>query len=337
LFIGSDGSGCLDEVGIPTKRYWYRRTPYRFLTLFTYLFSQVCLLIKLLRSKNIDRDAVIYVNTLLPFGAALYGWITGRMVVYHLHEVSVSSILLRWFLITVVRHTAQRLIYVSDFHRACLPIRGLPAKTVYNALDSHFIARAHLSTYKHRHDGFFRVLMLSSVRDYKGVPEFIALASRLEGRADIRFDFVANDDEVSIKRYFATTRVPSNMIINPCISDTTIHYAKASLVLNLSRPDKRLETFGLTILEAMTFGIPVIAPPAGGPIELVSEGVDGFMIDCRNVDLLSNKVLLLADDEALCLKLSSAARQKATRFAPDIFARTLRKALTLQAHEESTA
>ena len=95
LFVGSDGSGCLDEAGIETTRYWYRRMPYRLLTLITYMGSQLSLLTLLFRSRDIDRKALIYVNTLLPFGAALYGWMTRRPVdVYkrHLEDALVADI-----------------------------------------------------------------------------------------------------------------------------------------------------------------------------------------------------------------------------------------------------
>lgn len=337
LFVGSDGSGCLDEVSIQTTRYWYWRAPYRLLTLFTYLFSQVCLFFRLFFSRNIDSDAVIYVNTLLPFGAAFYGWMTGRPVVYHLHEVSVSPAPLRWLLVAIARHTARRLIYVSDFHRCCLPIPGVQAKTVHNALDEVFLRRAGASPYKHRRDDCFKVLMLASLRDYKGVPEFLALSSRLADRPDIRFDLVLNDDEAAIRRYFEATWVPPNVTVHSRTDDPAAHYAQASLVLNLSRPDLCVETFGLTLLEAMAFGVPVIAPPVGGPLELVTEGYEGFLIDCRNVDALEKKVLELADDEALCLNLSAGARNKAARFTPEAFEKGLHEALVFEVPEKSVA
>lgn len=327
LFVGSDGSGFLDKSDIITTRYWYRRTPYRPLTLVTYMASQFSLLTRLFRACDIDRDAVVYVNTLLPFGAALYGWMTGRPVVYHLHEVSVSPSPIRWFLTAVARRTARGLIYVSDFHRSCLPIHGVPARTVHNALDEAFFARASASTFSHRRDGHFCVLMLASLRDYKGVPEFLALADRLAVRRDLRFELVLNDEEAAIRRYFGATRVPSNLTIHPRTDDPAAFYAQASLVLNLSRPDQWVETFGLTLLEAMAFGVPVIAPPVGGPAELVSNGREGFLIDCRNGGELAEKVLQLADDEGLCVELSVGARRRAARFSPAAFAQALRDAL----------
>jgi glycosyltransferase involved in cell wall biosynthesis len=307
------------------------------LTLFTYLFSQVCLIVRLFRTRDIDRDALIYVNTLLPFGAALYGRMTGRPVVYHLHEVSVSPAPLRWFLTTIARHTARRLIYVSDFHRGRLPIPAVPARTVHNVLDEAFLNRAGASWYQHRRDGCFNVLMLASLRDYKGVPEFLALADQLAVRPDIQFDLVLNDDEAAKRRYFGAIAVPSNVTIHPRTNDPATHYAQASLVLNLSRPDQCVETFGLTLLEAMAFGVPVIAPPVGGPVELVNEGCEGFLINSRNGDALAEKVLQLADDEPLCLQVSAAARSRAALFSPAAFAQALREVLALQIPEKSIA
>lgn len=335
LFVGSDGSGFLDSLGVRVVRYWYKRTPYRFMTLCTYLMSQLSLLIRLLRTRDIPSDALIYVNTLLPFGAAIYGLLTGRPVIYHLHEVSISPAPLRLFLTAIARSTACRLIYVSDFHRSSLPIPGVPASTVFNALAASILSKANESQYRPRKDGRFRVLMLASLRDYKGVPEFIELAKRLVDRKYIEFDLVANDDGDAINRYFKSIILPSNLTIHPRTADTASHYSNASLVMNLSRPDQCIETFGLTLLEAMAFGIPVIAPPVGGPLELVTEGQEGFLIDCRNGEALAEKVCQLADNDALCFRLSAAARIKAMQFSPLAFARMLRSLLKFYLLEKS--
>lgn len=327
LFVGSDGSGCLDEIKIPTIRYWYKRGPHRLVTFLTYFFSQLCLFLQLARTRDLPRDAIIYVNTLLPFGAAIYGALSGRRVVYHLHEISITPALLMYFLTGIARLTASRLIYVSNFHRSVLPIPSIPSVTVYNALNEAFRLRATNSIYRHRSEGRFNVLMLSSLRDYKGVPEYLDLANRLAPRHDIRFKLVLNDLETDIRRYFDHKSRPSNLTIYPRTTDPGRYYAEASVVLNLSRPDQWIETFGLTLLEAMAYGVPVIAPPVGGPAELISDGREGFLIDCRNADDLTEKLLLLVDDEALCQRLSKAARSRASYFSSESFARGLREAI----------
>jgi L-malate glycosyltransferase len=323
LFVGGGGSGWLDDTAAKTAGYWYRRTSNRWLTLLNFVGSQTCLLIKLLTARHLPRESVVYVNTLLPFGAAIFGRLTGRRVVYHLHEISISPPPLRWALAWIARVTASHLIYVSDAHRAALPFDSIPATTVYNSLPLEFASRAAQNEYRHRRDSRFNVLMLASLRDYKGVPEYVALAKRFQSRIDVRFELVANDDPVAIRRCFAQHDCPPNLIIHAQTDDPAAHYARASLVVNLSRTDQWVETFGLTLLEAMAFGIPVIAPPVGGPAELICDGREGFLVDSRDQEALTARVRLLCEDEALCVRLSSAARTRAASFSAEGFSTAL--------------
>lgn len=327
LFLGSSGDGILSNCGIHITRYWYRRTRYRILTLFTYLLSQVVLFCKLLSDRTIDENALIYINTLLPFGAALYGKMTGRKVIYHVHESSITPALLKYLLTTIARDTSSLNIYVSDAHMQALPIPEVRAQRVYNALDADFIANARQATYMHYHDGYFNILMIASLRNYKGVPEFVALADALNDQADIRFILVVNDDKETIKRYFFGQDLPPNLTVHPRTTDTVKYYRMSSLVLNLSRVDQCVETFGMTILEAMTFGIPVLVPPVGGPSELVTDCVQGFLIDSRNIGLLREKVLLLFNNQDVCMRMSDECRKRSTYFVLDRFVESVRGAI----------
>ena len=320
LYIGSGGVGFLSSCDIPITRYWYRRMEHRILTLFTYLLSQVVLFCKLLNDRTIDKNALIYVNTLLPFGAALYGRLTGRRVIYHVHEISITPAPLKYLLTTIARFTSSLNLYVSDAHMHAMPIIDVPARRVYNALDGEFIARARHATYALRHDGYFNILMIASLRDYKGVPELLALAEALHDQTAIRIDLVVNDDKEAIERYFTSRPLPPNLTVHPRTTDTTAYYGRASLVLNLSRVDQWVETFGMTILESMAFGIPVICPPVGGPTELVEDGLQGFLIDSRTIGLLREKVLLLVNNQDICMRMSAECRKRAADFTPERFA-----------------
>lgn len=329
LFIGSAGCGVLEGCGIPVSRYWYFRSSHKIVTLFTFLLSQFFLFFALATDRSIERNAVIYVNTLLPFGAALFGKLTGRKVVYHVHEISIEPKLLRFFLCWIARLTSSKNIYVSKAHALALPIEGVPAVQIYNALDEKLAVVASHSVYQSRRDGIFNVLMIASLRDYKGVPELLALVSMLEYRTDIRFDLVVNDEQVVIDRYFSRKTQPSRLTVHPRTDSPAGFYQRASLVLNLSRVDVWIETFGLTILEAMAFGVPVIVPPVGGPAELVSDAVQGFVVDSRNIELLSERLLALADNSALCNAMSLSARQRAQNFSSQVFAAALRQVIGL--------
>lgn len=328
LFIGSQGRGRLEESEAKIVRYWYRRSRFRIVTLFTYLFSQAMLYRALSRNRaRIPVDAVIYVNTLLPFGAALWGRRNGRRVIYHVHEVSISPAPLRRLMVGMAARAAERVIYVSADNQRRLPIPGAPSAVIPNAVAPDIAEAGSAAAYAPRRSGRFEVLMLASPRDFKGVPEFIALARALIGREDIAFRLVLNGDLQEVERYLPSADRPGNVTVAPRTNAPAALYAQADVVLNLSRVDQWIETFGLTLVEAMCFGVPVIAPPVGGPAEIIRDQVDGYLINSREGEALKAAVLRLADNPALALSLSANARARAADFSAEQFSARLHQEL----------
>lgn len=109
------------------------------------------------------------------------------------------------------------------------------------------------------------------------------------------------------------------MLLIPRQNNLVPYYQQASLVLNLSRVDEWVETFGLTIIEAMAFGIPVIVPPVGGPTEIVHGGEEGYLISSYETDKIAKTIMALSKDEKKCIELSKSARKRAEDFREDIF------------------
>jgi phosphatidylinositol alpha 1,6-mannosyltransferase len=70
------------------------------------------------------------------------------------------------------------------------------------------------------------------------------------------------------------------------------------------------ETFGQTIQEAAASGLPVVAPAAGGPLDLVTEGVTGHLVPPGDGDALAAAVTALAADPPRRAAMGAAARQK---------------------------
>lgn len=70
------------------------------------------------------------------------------------------------------------------------------------------------------------------------------------------------------------------------------------------------ETFGQTLQEAAASGLPVIAPAAGGPLDLVDDGVTGFLVTPGDAGALSRAVARLAADPGLRAAQGRAARQR---------------------------
>jgi phosphatidylinositol alpha 1,6-mannosyltransferase len=67
------------------------------------------------------------------------------------------------------------------------------------------------------------------------------------------------------------------------------------------------ETFGQTVQEAHASGLPVVAPAAGGPLDLVEFGVDGYLF--RDDHELRMQVRALVGDGALRLRMGEAGRR----------------------------
>jgi len=70
------------------------------------------------------------------------------------------------------------------------------------------------------------------------------------------------------------------------------------------------ETFGQTLQEAAACGLPVVAPAAGGPLDLVDDGVTGYLVPPGDADAFTTAVARLAADPALREAFGAAGRRK---------------------------
>lgn len=319
LFIGSSGDGFLSNEF--SNHYFYRRFENKYLTLFTYMVSQICLFFKLLKFRN--QDVVIYINTMLPFGAALAGKVMGKRVYYHIHEISLRPLQLKRFLRFFVQKIASKVVFVSQSVQKAEFFAGINQFVIHNALPWDFIHKEGTNYYQWKNDGKFSVLMVCSLKDYKGVNEFVDIAQRCFQIKDIAFTLILNAEQNEINLYFSEFDLPANLSIVSRQTNLKPYYQNTSLLLNLSRVDEWVETFGLTIIEAMSFGIPVIVPPVGGPTEFVTEGIEGFLISSYEVDKISFKIIELSRDQQKCLDLSKHAKQRTKDFMPNVFEKNI--------------
>ncbi|MDR6977415.1 phosphatidylinositol alpha 1,6-mannosyltransferase [Streptomyces sp. 3330] len=68
------------------------------------------------------------------------------------------------------------------------------------------------------------------------------------------------------------------------------------------------ETFCQTVQEAMASGVPVVAPAAGGPLDLVAHGRTGLLVPPRDADAVRDAVAALAADPARRAAYGAAGR-----------------------------
>jgi glycosyltransferase involved in cell wall biosynthesis len=306
LITSREGEGFLTGLPVTYKYIAYRFHQNKVIRLFRFFKSQLILFCMV--ASYFRKNVTVYINTLLPFGGALAAKCCGKKVIYHIHESYIQPKALKRFLRKIASLCADSAVYVSNYLLNEEQLPGVQNCVIYNALPDEFTSRA-AGFYENK--GSFIVLMVSSLKEYKGVRHFVALAEKMQ---QLRFEMVLNASEDAIRKFFEGTVLPLNLILHPAQKDVHPFYQRASLVVNLSIPDQCKETFGMTLLEGMCYGLPVIAPPAGGPVEVVRNGINGYCIDIRDMDEMQQSILEIHDNTTLQKKLSAGALATAELF-----------------------
>lgn len=80
-------------------------------------------------------------------------------------------------------------------------------------------------------------------------------------------------------------------------------YASADVFIcpSITAKDGDQEGFGLVMLEAMASGLPVIASNSGGIVQLIEDGVNGFLCEEKNVEQLADRInSIMKNNELYC-------------------------------------
>lgn len=299
--------GVLDELSSPLLKihhYSYHFSPNALVTIPRVLYVKAYTFFYAFRYL-FKKDVVFYINTITPFGAALAARIMGKEIVYHYHENAFAKGRHYMFMAWLMQKLADRIICVSAYQASHLK-RKEGVSVIPNALPEEFVSKLHPDA-----DAAFErktVMMLSSLKEYKGTREFIELASRMP---DYRFVLVINDTQKNIDNYLNVNTLPPydtvNITIYPRQSDVAMFYNQASVVLTLTNPAMAIETFGMTTLEAMTAGLPVVVPTVGGVAELVEDDFNGYRINVSNLTQIEQAIrTMLSNKQHYCCLAANA-------------------------------
>lgn len=75
------------------------------------------------------------------------------------------------------------------------------------------------------------------------------------------------------------------------------------------------EGFGISVIEAMNEGVPVVATAVGGIPEIIQEGVNGILVEKGNIESLSKAIKSLLKDAHLKETLSLKGKEAAKKFS----------------------
>jgi len=146
------------------------------------------------------------------------------------------------------------------------------------------------------------VLLSSRLLWTKGVDDFIKMSNIVHNtRKDIKFVLIGNPDEKnpdSVPLSFLKTLQNKKHIEWLGHSDNVAKVIKLNTIVCL--PSVYGEGIPKALVEASSCGRPIIAYDVPGCDEIVINGVNGYLIPPKNIDMLAEKLLFLIENESLC-------------------------------------
>lgn len=275
----SQHAGFLDNVNAQRVNCFYARSGNRYVQLCYFLLSQILLFghlfTYLLVGAVKKRRSTVVINTMLPFGAGLAAKLMGARVVYYVHETYIKPELLKRFLRFFIEHCATHVIFVSKYLQSVESFSKPAQSVIYNGLRSDFPSITKIDqVLKFENKEIF---FAGSLKLYKGVEELFLLAKSLP---EFKFRVALNCEPTELDSFLNERVVPANMFFHARPKNIEAYFSTSFAVLNLSLVDLVIETFGLSLIEGMAFGSPVVAPLIGGPVEFVNSK-NGLLVDSR--------------------------------------------------------
>jgi glycosyltransferase involved in cell wall biosynthesis len=268
------------------------------------------------RLRRIQPDLVV-TGTLKAFVyGSLAARIASRPLIWHLHDRISDEYLphaaIR-LLRQVVRVSASGVIANSQSTLRTLGSVGVPATVIPEPVSIPRQERAR------RCNGPFTVAMVGRIAPWKGQDVFLRAFALGFPQSNARAVLIGSplfgeDDFLrELEGLIGTLGLKDRVVLRGFCEDVQAELATVDALVHASVIP---EPFGRVIVEGMAAGLPVVASGAGGPSEIITDGVDGLLYAPGDVQELASALRRIADDPLLAAELGRAARERAAAFTP---------------------
>ena len=250
-------------------------------------------------------------NNLAPVIAAI---LLRRKFIVHFHGMETPGFIQR-----VLIKKTPKFIAVSEYIKNGLIKRGFPAdkiivvpnpvltKPVSSDLIDNSLKKYFLSV----NDRIFGIV--GRIVRWKGHVEFLEAAKVvLESVPNSKAMIIGNatdGDTLYQERIFKIAKsstLKDRIIFTGYVEDVEVYYNILDVCVHTSIEP---EPFGLVITEAMSHGVPVVASDRGAPKEIISNGVNGFLVDPVDTVNLSEAIIKLLGDPDLRSKIGGKGKE----------------------------
>jgi N-acetyl-alpha-D-glucosaminyl L-malate synthase BshA len=153
----------------------------------------------------------------------------------------------------------------------------------------------------------FVLIHLSNLRPVKRAQDVLRVLAELKDQPHVKLLILAGESFDPFRPVVAKLGIKDRVVVRQNVVDIENYINAADAGLYASER----ESFGMGVLETMSFGKPVVATRVGGVAEIVKEGETGFLRRLGDVRALARAVRTLVADPELCARLGTAARARA--------------------------
>jgi glycosyltransferase involved in cell wall biosynthesis len=270
--------------------------------------------LRLARHLRETRPDLVHTHSLK---AAIYGGVAGRLagvpVVWHLHD-RIDTEHLPAPAVRAVRLLARVLpTQVIANSAATLSTLGVRGGTVVSNPVT-------LPAATPRRDGPLTIGVVGRIAPWKGQHLFLEAFAEAFADGDARARIVGgvlfgeHEYERSLHQLAARLGVVGRVQFTGHVDDVQSELDQLDVLVHASVLP---EPFGQVVVEGLASGLAVVAADAGGPAEIITDGVSGLLYAMGDTGALATRLRELADDPALRARLGAAARNRASDFTPE--------------------
>lgn len=204
--------------------------------------------------------------------------------------------------------------FVAEIMQDYLPV--LAPRVVHDALSGLAVDRQQRDAIRSRWAGRFLVVNTAAlINSVKGQSYLIAAAHKLAvARPDMMFVLLGEGSDRA--RFEAEAAGLSNVVFEGFVDNVGDYLSAADAFVFPSRH----EGLGSSCLDAMAFGLPVVASAVGGVPEIVKHESNGLLVPPAAPDALVEALCRIHDDAALARRLGEQGREAARAHLPECMA-----------------
>lgn len=246
-----------------------------------------------------EKPDLVHINNC--YAALAVSVLFHKQIVFHLHRPYPSLNIIHRFLFRRV----DTFIAVSEYVKQSLPMpdKGR-VQVLHNPVEKKTCQQAEVFRQRFGIEpGNKVVAIFGRLVRWKGHREFLQALQKVVVQDSAVLGMVVGGDleygggyENELKEYVNELGIAGHVLFTGHVRDVACMYEISDIVVHASiKP----EAFGLVIVEAMSFGKPVIVSDLGAPREILEDGAGGFIVNPHDTEFLAGKIMLLLKDRKL--------------------------------------